>query len=50
MCEVSKEIEAKPRLMALLVEIRQTIKRLVHEIHPPRQEEAHGAPSNVRHA
>jgi hypothetical protein len=49
MCDTTKEIEAKPRLMAVLIEIRQTLKRLVHEIHP-RQEEARGAPSNARHA
>lgn len=51
MCETSEKIERTPRLMAVLVEIRQTVKRLVHEIHrPQQQEEAHGAPSNARHA
>lgn len=53
MCETSETIERTPRLMAVLIEIRRTVKQLVREVHAPQGhnlEEAHGAPSNARHA
>lgn len=49
MCEVADRIERTPRLLAALVEIRQTIKRLLRDLHT-QTEEPHGAQAGARHA
>ena len=49
MCQTSDEIESRPPLMAIVIEIRRTVKALLRELQPPQPEEAHGAASNARH-
>lgn len=50
MCEVTREIEAKPPLMAALIEIRRTMKALLRELQSPQPEEARGTAPKAGHA